>query len=165
VVIRIPRAAREALEKQAREAGLGVAEYVIDLALQRIDPRESALGYLEAAEALADEAERELAHNNIRQAAEKVWGAVALAVKAYAAWREGRRLASHGELWEYTERMIEELGSWIATAWYAGHSMHACFYEGWCRRRHVEEALKHAKRLLKEVGSRVRQATSSSRLR
>lgn len=45
---------------------------------------------------LIGRAREELAKGNIRQAAENVWGAAALAVKAYAAWKEGRRLVSLG---------------------------------------------------------------------
>ncbi len=46
---------------------------------------------------------------DVQQAAEKLWGAAALAVKAYASWREGKRLASHRELWEYSKKLINEL--------------------------------------------------------
>lgn len=35
-----------------------------------------------------------------------------MAVKAYAEWREARRLASHRELWEYKRKMEKELGRW-----------------------------------------------------
>jgi hypothetical protein len=66
----------------------------------------------------------------VRQAAERVWGVVALAVKAYAYWRDGRRLISHGELWEYMRRMAKEMGSWVRDAWNAGNTMNICFYEG-----------------------------------
>jgi len=41
-----------------------------------------------------------------------VWGAAALAVKAYALWREGRRLAGHRELWEYKSIVADEVGGW-----------------------------------------------------
>jgi len=42
-----------------------------------------------------------------------VWSAVALAVKAYALWREGKRLSSHSELWGYKRKLKEELGGWV----------------------------------------------------
>ncbi len=57
--------------------------------------------YVEVAEDFLRRAREELKGGDVRQATEKVWGAAALAVKAYAKWREGRRLVSHGELWEY----------------------------------------------------------------
>ncbi len=91
----------------------------------------------------------------MRRAAEKLWGAAALAVKAYAQWREGRRLASHEELWEYVEKLAGELGDWAGDSWNAGNSMHTCFYEGWCGRWHVEQALGRIERLVREVAKRV----------
>ena len=37
-------------------------------------------------------------------------------MKAYAYWREGKRLASHGELWRYVDVLTEELGGWVHDA-------------------------------------------------
>ena len=127
----------------------------MELLLRDLDPPERAREYIEAAREPLEQARVELQKGDIRQAAEKLWGAAALAVKAYASWREGRRLASHRELWEYTRRMIEELGDWIQDAWNAGQSMHVCFYEGWCAREDVEEALERIERLVGEVERRV----------
>jgi len=101
-------------------------------------------------------AREELERGGVRQAAEKLWGAAALAVKAYAAWRDGKRLASNGELWEYTRRMMAELGGWVSDAWAQANAMHVCFYEGWCTREHVEQALERIKRLVENVASRIR---------
>lgn len=51
---------------------------------------------------LLKDAKEESGKGDVCQAAEKTWGAVALAIKAYAAWyKDKKRLASHGELWEY----------------------------------------------------------------
>ncbi|RLF08097.1 MAG: hypothetical protein DRJ64_01730 [Thermoprotei archaeon] len=47
------------------------------------------------------EAGGELRKRDVRQATEKVWGAVALTVKTYALWRERRSLPTHRDLWEY----------------------------------------------------------------
>ena len=116
-----------------------------------LDPREGAKEYVEAAQDLLAQARAELGKGDVRQAAEKAWGAAALAVKAYAMWREGRRLASHGELWRYTEVLVKELGEWVSDAWAQAAAMHVCFYEGWCTPRHIEEALKRIERLVGEV--------------
>jgi hypothetical protein len=80
-------------------------------------------------------------------------GAAALAVRAYAAWRDGKRLASHSELWEYSKRLMEELGGWVSDAWAHAAAMHVCFYEGWCTREHVEEALRRVGGLVDRVAS------------
>ena len=86
--------------------------------------------YIEVAKELLSEAQEELSKDNARQTAKKLWGAVALAVKAYAYWKDGKRLASHRELWEYKRRLEDELGEWVSDSWNAGNTMHICFYEG-----------------------------------
>ena len=78
-------------------------------------------------------------------------GATVLVVKAYAYWREGKRLSSHSELWRYKDKVAEELGEWVKDAWSNAVHMHVCFYEGWCTRGDVEIALKRAEKLVKEV--------------
>ena len=155
VAVWLPRRVVERLEGEAGKAGLTLEEYVLELLLRDLDPPERAREYAEAARELLEQAREELARDDTRQAAEKLWGAAALAVKAYASWRDGRRLTSHGELWEYTKRMMAELGEWVYDAWMAATGMHVCFYEGWCSREHVERALERVRRLVEEVASRV----------
>jgi len=111
--------------------------------------------YIKAARGLLEEAKEELQKNNVRQAAEKLWGAAALAVKAYAYWRDGKRLASHGELWEYMRVLAREAGAWVREAWMYANGMHVCSYEGWCAREDAEDAYKRVEKLVGEVASRV----------
>ncbi len=155
VVIRFPRDVAERLRREARRRGLSLEEYVFEMVFHDMDPPERARSYIEAAVDLLEQAEGELREDDVRQAAERVWGAAALAVKAYAEWKEGRRLTSHGELWEYKRRMESELGGWVFDAWSAAQSMHTCFYDGWCSGGDVEEALKRVRRLVSEVERRV----------
>ncbi len=159
VTVRLPRRVAERIEREARNAGLSLEEYLLDLALQVIDPKDKAHAYIEAAQALIEQAREEIRIGNARQAAEKAWGAAALAVKAYAAWRDGRRLTSHGELWEYKRVMERELGEWVYDSWNAGQSMHVCFYEGWCDEKDVENALERIQRLVREVKVRIERRT------
>ena len=151
VVIRIPRGIAARLRREAERLGLSLEEYVLELVLRDLDPPERAREYAEAARDLLDQARGELRRGDARQAAEKAWGAAALAVKAYAEWKEGRRLTSHGELWEYKRVLEKELGEWVHDAWNAGQSMHICFYEGWCDREDVGKAIKRIERLVKAV--------------
>ena len=151
----MPRAILERLKVEAERLGEPLEEYIVELLSQALDPGERLKGYLEAARMLLEEARVELEKGDVRQAAEKLWGAAALAVKAYALWREGRRLASHGELWEYVGKMMDELGGWVYDAWMSANGMHTCFYEGWCTERHVKEALKRVARLVGEVAGRI----------
>jgi len=143
------------LREEAAKQGLGAEEYLLDLLTQDMDPKDRAREYLEASRELLSEAREELEKGNVRQAADKVWGAAALAIKAYALWRDGRRLASHGELWEYKSVVAEDLGRWVRVAFQQASSMHTCFYEGWCDKVDVEEALRAVERLVKAVAAKV----------
>ncbi len=160
VRVRVPRRVAERIEREARNAGLSLEEYLLELALQIVDPKDKAHAYIEAAQALIDQAREELRKGNVRQAAEKAWGAAALAVKAYASWRDGKRLASHGELWEYKRIIEKELGGWVHDSWNAGQSMHVCFYEGWCSGEDVESSLERIQRLVRQVKARIEGKTS-----
>jgi hypothetical protein len=153
---RIARRARE----EAGRLGISVDEYLVELLSQNLDPKSKAKEYIEAAEDLLEEACEELRRGNVRQAAEKLWGASALTVKAYAYWRDGKRLTSHGELWEYKRRLEEELGEWIHDSWASATEMHVCFYEGWCAEKDVEEAYKRVEKLVREVASLVEKRKS-----
>ena len=153
---RLARRVREEAEKR----GFSVEEYVVELLSQGLDPKDRALGYVEAAEDLLEEAREELGRSNVRQAAEKLRGAAALAIKAYAFWREGKRLASHGELWEWKRRLGEELGEWVHDSWASATEMHVCFYEGWCGGKDVENAYKRIEKLVKEVATLVKKRKS-----
>ena len=148
---RLARRVRE----EARRLGLSVDEYLVEVLSQGLDPKDRAREYAETAEDLLQEAGEELRKGNARQAAEKLWGAAALAIKAYAYWKEGRRLTSHGELWAYMRRMTKEIGHWVRVAWMYANGMHTCFYEGWCAEEDVEDALKNIEKLVREVASLV----------
>jgi len=143
------------LREEAAKQGLGAEEYLLDLLTPDMDPKDRAREYLEASRELLSEAREELEKDNVRQAADKVWGAAALAIKAYALWRDGRRLASHGELWKYKSVVAEDLGRWVRVAFQQASSMHTCFYEGWCDKVDVEEALRAVERLVKAVAAKV----------
>jgi len=155
LTIRVPRSIAQRLETIAKKMGLGIEEYVLELITRDLDPEDRINGYIEAAQALLEQALQELAGRDARQAAEKIWGAAALAIKAYAEWREGRRLASHRELWEYSKTIAEELGEWVLDAWMIANSMRTCFYEGWCAEIHVNKALKESEKLVKEIREKI----------
>ena len=149
---RLARRVREEAEK----LGISVEEYLVELLSQDLDPKGRAVEYVEAAEGLLGEAREELGKGNERQAAEKLWGAAALAVKAYAYWRDGRRLTSHEELWEYKRRLEDELGEWVHDAWANAAEMHVCFYEGWCAEKDITVAYKRVEKLVREVSALIK---------
>ena len=151
VALVVPRSIAERLREEARRLGVSLEEYLADIAFQNLDPHERAIEYIETAEELVKSAEEELAKGDVRQAAEKVWGAVALAIKAHASWREGRLLTDHGEMWRWKRRLVNELGEWVSDAFYAGYAMHICFYEGWCGKEDVEESIERVRKLVEAV--------------
>ncbi len=152
VVILRGRLARR-IREEAEKLGYSVDEYLVEALTQSLDPKDKAREYVEAAEDLLEEAKEELGKGNIRQAAEKLWGAAALTVKAYAYWKEGKRLTSHGELWEWKRRLEDELGEWVYDSWMSAIGMHVCFYEKWCADQDVVTAKKRIEKLVKEVAS------------
>ena len=154
-VITLPERVIRRIREEAHKLGMTYEEYLVELITQGLNPHDKAVEYIETALELLNKAREELRRGDVRQAAEKLWGATALAVKAYAWWKEGRRLTSHGELWEYSKRIMEELGAWVSDSWAQATAMHVCFYEGWCTARHVEEAIKRIEKLLNEVKARV----------
>ena len=161
IAISLPRSLVERVRVEARRLGMSVEEYLAELLTQGLDPRDRAREYVKAAKDLVAQAREELEGGDVRQAAEKLWGVVALALKAYALWREGRRLVSHRELWEYKDRVVEELGDWVNDAWNAGNAMHTCFYECWCTRKSVEAALKRIEKLVEVITRRIPAEPSS----
>jgi len=128
-----------------------IDEYLTEVVIQEIDPQERTREYIAAALELMEQAEEELKRGDLRQASEKIWGAAALAIKAYAYAKEGRRLSSHGELWEYKSKVAEELGDWVHDAWAHANGMHANYYEGWADKESVEIALQRVKVLVKKI--------------
>ena len=136
-VVFVPEGAYRRLLKLAEEKeAAGVEDLILSLAADDMGSQEAAEAYWEASQRLAEAAEGELAEGRLRQASEKIWGSAALAVKAVAAALEGRRLASHGELWAYVDELSAKLGKpELMRLWQMANSMHVNFYEGWATRR------------------------------
>lgn len=155
VVVSLSKTVYEEISKKARERGLTLEEFLVEVAGEGVDPESRAEIYVKVSRELLEEAEDELEKGDLRQASEKIWGAAALSLKAYAYYREGRRLTSHGELWEYKDVVAEELGDWVTDSWFAATAMHTNFYEGWATPRDVREALERVKRLIDAISERI----------
>jgi hypothetical protein len=102
----LPSRVAELLRRAAEEDEVSLGNFLMDMATARPDPPERARAYAEAALELLREAEAELARGDLGQASEKIWGAAAFAVKAFAYWRDGVRLptASCGGTWRRSQR-------------------------------------------------------------
>ena len=157
-ILVLPEAAYKRLRELAEAEEVSVEELVLNLALRDASPSEAAEAFWEAAEALLDQAEEELRAGDLRQASEKIWGAAALAVKALALERDGRKLTRHRELWQYVADLSKQLGDGqLRRLWQMANSMHANFYEGWATVEYVEDALDDVRKFVK----RLRQLRSS----
>ena len=155
VTIILPGVIVRELRRRVEASGMSLEEFIAEIATEDIDPSERAGRYVKAALELLDQVRVELDRGNLRQASEKIWGACALAVKAYAYARDGRRITFHGELWRYSEVLAGDLGDWVAASWAHANSMHTNFYEGWATRWHVEKALRAVEKLVKAIVEKV----------
>ncbi len=152
----MPKSIAKRIREEAKKLGITNEEYLIELITQGLDPQDRAREYIESAKELLEQAKEELRKGDVRQAAEKTWGSAALAIKAYAWWREGKRLTSHRELWEFIDRVASELGKWVYYVWHSANAMHTCFYEGWCTPKSVEITLEQVEKLVEEIDVRMR---------
>lgn len=149
--ITLPKSIVEELYKRAREMDMSIEEFLAEIVTRNLDPINRGRKYIEASIELLKQAEKELKDGNLKQASEKIWGACALAVKAHAYVKTGKRITSHGELWEYKNKIAEELGDWVLDVWAHASSMHINFYEEWATPRDIEKALKAVEKLVKAI--------------
>lgn len=154
-IISVPKTIIERIKKEAERQGISVEEYVIELLSRDLDPEDKAKEYVKVSLELLTRAKNELTKGNIRQAAEKTWGAVALAIKAYAYWKDKRRLKNHRDLWEYKDKVAEELGEWIGRVFREASGLHVCFYEGWCTERDIRAVIPEAEKLVKKIAESI----------
>ena len=130
-------------------------EYLASLASEDLEPQERARFYARVALELLDRARVEVDAGKPCAAAEIVWAAASLAVRAYAEVFDGRRLDSRVELDRYAAELARSLGEWIREAWMSVSDMPTYFYEGWCVGERVEQACRYARRLVEELAGRV----------
>ena len=89
------------------------------------------LTYSHASRELLEQAGRELAAGDVRQATEKGWGAAAQMVKAVAS-RRGWQHNSHSLLYDVVLRLATETGDDdIFTFFHMAGNLHTNFYENW----------------------------------
>lgn len=148
ITVVIPPNLAAILRSEAERRGVPIEDVVLEKLLSDVDPEERAKEYMSVALTFLKDARNALSRGDLRQASEKIWGAVALAIKAHAYKVERRRLASHGELWEYKDKLVKTYGEWVRDCWHAATHMHINFYEGWATRTDIEDALRKAERLV-----------------
>ena len=152
--IELPEVLSRKLSSEAAKRGIDPELLVLELLADVLceDEHSKAEAYWSAAEHFLARAGEELSKGDLRQASEKIWGAAALAVKTLAYEREGLRLTSHGELWEYVDRLVAETGDEeIGRAWRTAVAMHVNFYEGWAPAEEVRRALGEIRGLVEKL--------------
>ena len=137
--------------RRAERAGISIEEYLLDMLMRDCDPETAVERYLAAARELVEQAREELVKGNLRQASEKIWGACALAIKAHALARRGKRIESYAELWTYKNEVAKELGDWVRIVFKLADSMHKNFYEGLATKEDVEDTLREVAKLVEAV--------------
>jgi len=124
----------------------------LNLIAELVDPTGLAESYWEASKNLMRRARDELAEGDLMQAGEKTWGVAALALKSLAYKREGLRLSSHEELWEYVSKLVEEThDEELGRLWRSVSSMHVNFYEGWATEKHVKGVIEDTESFIEKV--------------
>ncbi len=149
-----PRVASQ-LRAEAEKLGVPVEDIILEKLSAGIDPKEKAKEYILVSMNLLEQAKAELEKGDLRQASEKIWGAVALAIKAYAYNKDNTRLSSHGELWRYKDKIVDVFGQWVRDSWNAAVHMHINFYEGWATKEDVEDAMRKAEKLVEKIRSEI----------
>jgi hypothetical protein len=75
----------------------------------------------------------------------------ALAIKAHALRRRGRRIENYAELWAYKNEVAGELDDWVRAVFRQADSLHKNFYESLATRVDVEDALREVEKLVKAM--------------
>jgi len=106
--------------------------------------------HLKLCERYMREAEDLLAKGDYARASERAWGASSQMVKALAAG--GEELRGHAGLWEYVDRLAEELGDIeLRRLWRTANALHRNFYENWMPPGEVELSVRDVETLLEKL--------------
>ena len=145
----LPEKVLKALEKKAESEGKTIDETISNLLLEQLNVSDSEVRielHLKLCEKYLKESEEFLGKADYVQASEKAWGAATQMLKAVAYAKEGRRLTSHSELWEYASKISKEVEEpELARLWRTAVSLHVNFYENWAPGEDVIQAINEVK--------------------
>lgn len=154
IVVVLPEKALEDLKKRAESEAKSLEELVGEAIFKQLDitdPEAKAELHLKLCEEYMREAEELLRKKEYAQASEKAWGASSQMVKALAA-KEGKELRSHASLWEYVDKLAEELGDdELRHLWRTANALHQNFYENWMPLREVELSVRDIKIFIEKL--------------
>jgi len=113
-------------------------------------PRERARECIEAAMSLVERARKTLPERK-EMAAEMLWDAVSLAVKAYIYATEGKRIESDNELWALKNRLADKLGEIVYDVFQRAAGLHQCAVEKTCTQEDIEAGTAAVEQLVQKV--------------
>ena len=151
----LPRNLSEKLRKKVEEADLLPEELVVEAMLkglgEELDPRRFVEHYQALSDRYLGNAKEFLNKGDLLQASERLWGAVALAVKMVAAMR-GLKLEEHGSLWSFVSRLSkEQRDKELVTLFSAANGLHRNFYENQMNRESLEIIIEDIERLITKL--------------
>ena len=113
-------------------------------------PRERAHECIETAIKLVERARKNIPERK-DMAAEMLWDAVSLAVKAYIYATEGKRIESDEELWSLKNHLAAKLGDIVLDVFQRAAGLHQCATEKTCTKEDVEAVVSAAEQLIEQV--------------
>lgn len=152
-IIKVPEEVYELLSMFAKERGKSVEEVIVDMLVEKLDPRVRVEVYMRLYEKYLRESEELRRKGDLVQAGEKLWGAITSLLNAIAEER-GWPHYSHGDYAEAVERLLEETGDEELPRLFASaERLHANFYHNFLSEKgfeiHARDAVTLAERLIK----------------
>jgi len=150
----LPDVVIKKLKDAAAKSGVPPEELAGEIILNELskDPEDRVSLYVSLCNKYIEEAEDLIKKKDYVQASEKIWGAAASCVKAAAMKKLGKRLTSHGELWEFVSKLVDDTGDQeLGLLWRTAISMHVNFYENWAPPEEVIRALEHVKKFVEKI--------------
>lgn len=142
----------------ARERGKSVEEIIVDMLVEKLDPKARIEVYMKLHEKYLREGEELRRKGDLVQAGEKLWGATTSLLNAIAEER-GWPHYSHRDYAEIIERLLEETGDETLPRLFASaERLHANFYHNFLSEKgfnvHAEDAKTLVKKLIEIIQRR-----------
>lgn len=152
VDLTLPKKAEEKFRLMAGAQGLPVEAIIAEAATRAVgDPEVEVELHLKLCEKFLSDGGELLAKGDYVEASEKHWGAVAQAVKAAAA-KQGLELKTHGQLWDFMNKLVEELKDLeLGDSWIRANALHKNFYEGKLIPELAKKYMEDAKKLVEKL--------------
>ena len=154
ITLELPEKVVVRLSELSKISGKSLEELVAEVVLEYVkilDPDTKAELHLKLCEKYLQEAEELLNKGDYVQASEKAWRAAAQMVKADAAKR-GVELKSHGDLWKFVTKLIEEINDIeLRRLWYVANGLHINFYEAWVTPEMVKGGVEDVKQFTEKL--------------